>query len=66
MIQLKKNRISSAVIFAMILFRKKFKLTDQKSEEMIEELKRRGVIEIIETKKEPAAGTDQSSGVAEC
>ena len=31
------------------------------SHEMIEELKRRGVIEIIETKKEPAAGTDQSS-----
>ena len=31
------------------------------SREMIEELKRRGVIEIIETKKEPAAGTDQSS-----
>ena len=29
------------LFFAMILFRKKFKLTDQKSEEMIEELKER-------------------------
>jgi hypothetical protein len=31
------------------------------SEEMIEELKRRGAIEIIETKKEPVPVTDQSS-----
>ncbi len=31
------------------------------SQEMIEELKRRGAIEIVETKKELASGTDQSS-----
>lgn len=31
------------------------------SQEMLEELKRRGVIEIVNTKKEPASGTDQST-----